>query len=488
MAVSFISLSDRIRDKDPQGFLLSYLQLVVAGKQLVLPTSDAYDTIKSAWESILYGVPGGYSSVFLIQLSNMWLRIVKAIPSSKDPSFSRRVLEYLQTHDLSELDLPVIKNLPQKPKGKTLQKGRPVIDHLDDDQVEERLQVPTAHPAVAPTLSSSEGSAYDHVHTESLDFSPAPETDIKMHDALRSEEVDTFLIHYLTKTLHQITPQIPMSSVMDIIYYQWRDILMGEFNQLPSERFLKLLSKRWFGLMTQKGLPNSRDKIKALIYIVMKGSGAASSSTSTGGGPMRKKRSFWQLFMKALMGCFIISFFVISAGCRDKVTVYSVPKELLVTDVSVAASFQEAKSPQDLPYQWVVPKNWATMPSESGFDRARYRVSVGDQAVIVAITSMTGAAPDMLSNLNRWRGQLKMAPATPSELTSSVTSKKLGEFSTQWASVSNGTDAFEIAFIRHDDENWFFKASGSHAAVKAMIPQLQQLISSMQHVHGAQQR
>ncbi len=476
--MSFISLSERIKDKDPQGFLLSYLQLVVAGKQLILPTSDSYENVKSAWESILYGVPGGYSSSFLIQLSNMWVQIVKAVPSSSQPDFPRRVLTYLQTNHLSDL----IQATPDivttvKPKGKVLQKGRPIIDHLDDDQVEKKIQQPVTHHAVVPTLPSSDGEAYQHIHTDSLDFSQVPANEQKMHESLRSEEVDAFLVHYLTKTLYQISPRVPMSSVLDIIYYQWRDILMGEFNQLPSERFLKLLSKRWFGLMTQNGLPNSRDKIKALIYIVMKGSGASSREGT--GGPMKKKLSFWQLFRKALMSCFVLSLIVLTS-CREKVSIYEVPKEVLITDQSVMASFQAvSQSPVNRLFKWVVPQGWEEIPSESGFDRGRYRVHYRGQEVVVAITSMTGNAPDMMSNLNRWRGQLKLSPATNSDLAASVKPAMLGDFQVQWVSVSNGTDGFEIAVLRHEEENWFFKISGPLSVVKNIVPQLKTLISKM---------
>jgi hypothetical protein len=478
MAVNFISLSQRIKDKDPQGFLISYLQIVVAGKPLTLPTSDAYDTTKSAWESILYGVPGGYSSSFLIQLSNIWLKIIKAIPESSHPEFARRVLTYLETHNLSELAIPASEK--PKPKGKTHHKGRPVIDHLDDHQLEQKIQTPTAHPTVNPVLASPQGSAYDSVHTGTLDFSKESDTDIQLNQALHAEDVDAFLISVLTKSLYQIKPNIPMSSVMDIIYYQWRDILMAEFNQVPSERFLKLLSKRWFNLMTQNGLPNSRDKIKALIYIVQKGGGI---SHQMAGKSMQKKRSWWQLFMKALTGCFIVSL-GLTSGCREKISTYTIPKEPLVTDVSVMASFKAPIGQQPLPFKWTAPKNWVAQAAQSSFDRARFSVAVGTDTVTIAITSIAGGPPDLLNNLNRWRGQLKMSPATQADLNSSLQSIQLGDFPIYWVSLSNGTDGFEIAILKHHDENWFFKVSGSHAAVRQVAPQLRTLISTMTHQHS----
>lgn len=69
----------------------------------------------------------------------------------------------------------------------------------------------------------------------------------------------------------------------------------------------------------------------------------------------------------------------------------------------------------DIAYE--APPEWAA-GTPNQFSLASFSATAGEQKVSITITSAGG---DLLANINRWRGQLKLGPMTSAELASSLT-------------------------------------------------------------------
>ncbi len=305
MAVSFTSLAVCIKNADHVGFLKSYMQLVAVGKHLVVPTNDDYESVKNAWAEILYGVPGGYTDDFLINLTRLWMHVVASNDAPLDKQFPQIVIGFLDTEiAAAEAAIPAsppvsavvtesgeVEELPAVVAGPIPIKSVDVKTVSDDQR---RLEQKPGLMDVAGSISEQ--------YFDGSKSSPLPsvsEATGMLNKAFSDNEADTFLIAYLSVMLQSIRVDVPMSSVMDIIYGKWREILMARFNRVVSERFLKLLSNRWLFLVNQKGLPTTKAKLHAILQLLI--SEQEKVREAKPGVPpknVKKKRGFWALLLE----------------------------------------------------------------------------------------------------------------------------------------------------------------------------------------------
>lgn len=272
MTVTFTSLAECIKMNDHMGFLRSYMQLVIAGKNLHVPTSLEYMPVKEAWEEILFGVPGGYTDEFLINVSNIWIRLCQKQGNKIDDNFARDILDILEGKTVkkrsktsSDETITTSSKLPKK-EAVSFAPGMPMISHTTVDAITDKKRRAEANPKLSGVDGSVSQSYY--VERDLSDFKLPPVNDMEknMMAALKQRHVDTFLFNYLGMSKTQLSPRLPMTSVLDLIYLQWREILLERFSTMPPEIFLKQLSKRWFYLVNKRGLPSQINVIHAILH------------------------------------------------------------------------------------------------------------------------------------------------------------------------------------------------------------------------------
>jgi len=161
------------------------------------------------------------------------------------------------------------------------------------------------------------------------------------------------------------------------------------------------------------------------------------------------------------------------AGCQDrKVVSYEVPKEIRPEP---AMSRAGRLSPADKlgGFHFEAPPHWEEQPASS-MRLASYQVPFGSApAADFSIIALPGSAGGALANVNRWRGQISLAPLTDSELTESVTVVDSGPFTYQVYEMISEDDILEgghharviAAILEHDGTAWFFKLTGEDEAV-----------------------
>jgi hypothetical protein len=76
---------------------------------------------------------------------------------------------------------------------------------------------------------------------------------------------------------------------------------------------------------------------------------------------------------------------------------------------------------KDQPISWTAPESWKR-GKEVAFSYATFVLGAGDKPLQLTVTPVAGGGPNVvLDNVNRWRGQLGLAPVAAGDLDSVAT-------------------------------------------------------------------
>ena len=148
-------------------------------------------------------------------------------------------------------------------------------------------------------------------------------------------------------------------------------------------------------------------------------------------------------------------------GCgRDDIQVYRVPKESAGAQPSGGGS---------------APEGWqAVPPGEMRVASFRVQGKNGKTAD-VSVIPLPGLAGNDIDNVNRWRGQIGLAPVTEVELPKLAERVQIGGLDGQLYDVGGENPAGEktrilAAMVRRDGAAWFFKMTGDSELVGQQKP------------------
>ena len=163
------------------------------------------------------------------------------------------------------------------------------------------------------------------------------------------------------------------------------------------------------------------------------------------------------------------------AGCTDKdITSYRVPKDAAVAAAAPAPAPAAAPSaPATMDLRWAAPAGWQAQPA-SGLRIASFAAPGPDgTSADVSVVTFGGAGGDVLANINRWRGQLKLEPVTAAQLPALIEALATPAGSFSIADIlggsAGGAPATRIlgAWLEVSGRVWFFKMMGPQPAVAA---------------------
>jgi hypothetical protein len=166
------------------------------------------------------------------------------------------------------------------------------------------------------------------------------------------------------------------------------------------------------------------------------------------------------------------------AGCgREDIRVYTVPKE--------PASAQQPPEPSDAPaappLRWTLPDGWKEAPP-SEFRVASFRARGKDarEDADVSIVPLPGGAGGDLANVNRWRGQVDLAPVTEKELAALAEKVEVGGQPAALYDLAGESMRILAVIQRRDGMAWFFKMTGNPDWVARQKPIFVQFLKSVQ--------
>ncbi len=177
------------------------------------------------------------------------------------------------------------------------------------------------------------------------------------------------------------------------------------------------------------------------------------------------------------MKLIILMFMLFSCNSKqDEVEVYDSPKvsegkELKMEQPSAPAAMPAqmpegmAAAPKNSKYKWSTPEGWeATVKSNmrlASFTLPAKSKKV-EEAADLSIVVLGGDGGGPLSNINRWRGQLDLAPIDEATLVKTQTKfkGKLGTFSFSLLENPKTNQGMLTAMIMHEGSALFIKAMG----------------------------
>jgi hypothetical protein len=169
------------------------------------------------------------------------------------------------------------------------------------------------------------------------------------------------------------------------------------------------------------------------------------------------------------------------ASCRDeRIDTYRVPKD--APSPSVPAPATDGTS--DI--TWTLPAGWTTQPDPSGMRKGSFLVSGPDGAKAdISVTAFPGDVGGDLANVNRWRGQVGLAPIDDATLAQTVQTidAPAGKFSFVELSGTAGGAQKPVrmlgAWLQQPDRRWFFKLLGDDALVTAQHDAFMSFLNSV---------
>lgn len=145
----------------------------------------------------------------------------------------------------------------------------------------------------------------------------------------------------------------------------------------------------------------------------------------------------------------------------------------------------EAVEGQDGP-KWNVPATWQAKVAPPMVMKS-FGVSGDDGQATVAISKFPGDVGGAHANVNRWRGQLGLAPVKADELpkfTTTVDAQAGKATFVDFTGTDNKTGKparMVAAFIRVGEETWFYKMTGDDALVTKEKPAFTEFVKTVQY-------
>ena len=169
-------------------------------------------------------------------------------------------------------------------------------------------------------------------------------------------------------------------------------------------------------------------------------------------------RKLFPLFMLWLTGALAL------VSCNnDKIEVYKIPKEGI--NVAMQSGPAGLVPPPDSPAQWTRPESWTEQPlSEMRLGSFKVEGPNADSAD-VSVIAFPGEAGGLISNINRWRGQLQLSPLSEKQLPEVIQKTEVDNVPTDlvdFQTAENAPKPSRIlgAVLQAGDRTWFVKMTG----------------------------
>jgi len=139
---------------------------------------------------------------------------------------------------------------------------------------------------------------------------------------------------------------------------------------------------------------------------------------------------------------------------------------LLLAAVPMSPASAEDETPVPV---WTVPAGWTKLDQQKPMRFATYKAGDGATAVEVVLSTFPGEVGGLWANVNRWRGQVALAPIPQDQLAANVTPFEAPGFTGNTMRLKGETQHMLGAMIKDtkNERTWFVKITGTPAAIDA---------------------
>ncbi len=114
---------------------------------------------------------------------------------------------------------------------------------------------------------------------------------------------------------------------------------------------------------------------------------------------------------------------------------------------------------------WAAPTHWIAKPN-GAVRKGSYTVpGDGGATADLSITAFPGDTGGLFANVNRWRGQVGLAPIAESELQGSLEHLDTNGFHIEIVTLAGTSNSLLGAIVPFNGQTWFFKLAGPAAII-----------------------
>ena len=187
-------------------------------------------------------------------------------------------------------------------------------------------------------------------------------------------------------------------------------------------------------------------------------------------------------------GAFLLGSLLFLTACgREETTTYQVPKEgsapappmgssADTEAVQAAHAAMTAHAPASPGYTGELAEGW-TEKAGSGMRKASYAIE-GTSIDFYLLSLPMG---DLASNVNRWRGQVGLPPASPEEIAKETATFQVSGHGVKHIEIYNeeGGKGIIAAIVDLSPHYWYFTAKGSVGELKANAADIRKFLESI---------
>jgi hypothetical protein len=182
----------------------------------------------------------------------------------------------------------------------------------------------------------------------------------------------------------------------------------------------------------------------------------------------------------------LLSLLLITACGKEESTSYVVPKQPAsdapkpsmgsAADMEAVQAAHAAMAPANPGFTSTLPEGWAEVPG-SGMRMVSYTIA-GTSIDFYLISLSMG---DLPSNVNRWRGQVGLAPASAEEIAQATQELAIEGHPSSYIEIYNeeGGKGIIAAIVPIDSQFWYFTAKGSVDELKAQAGSIRTFLESV---------
>ena len=129
--------------------------------------------------------------------------------------------------------------------------------------------------------------------------------------------------------------------------------------------------------------------------------------------------------------------------------------------------------------KWTTPEGWTEVPPSS-MRYASFSVPAEEGGKIdISVVTFPGDGGSDADNINRWRGQIGLAPIDANAVTSHVAPLKTADTMFLTTDIAADKTRTIAAWTRRDGRVWFFKATGPNSSIEKEKPKFVKFIESV---------
>lgn len=129
---------------------------------------------------------------------------------------------------------------------------------------------------------------------------------------------------------------------------------------------------------------------------------------------------------------------------------------------------------------WKAPDGWTEVPPSPMRYASFSAPAEAGGKIDISIVTFPGDGGSDADNINRWRGQIGLAPVDASAVAAQIAPLKSADTAFSITDIAGDKTRTIAAWTRRDGRVWFFKATGPSAAVEKEKPNFVKFIESVQ--------